>query len=83
MGTTRTETGLSEQRNYTRLLTPVYCVLSLIVGAGLSGPVNEQRTIQSTLKLCNERPLECKFKYDILKYNETGQIPYKPVKDSK
>jgi len=27
--------------------------------------------------MCNEKPLECKFKYDMVKYHETGQIPYK------
>jgi hypothetical protein len=70
MGTTPTETRI-EKRNPTNFLIPVYCILSAIVGYNLSGPIIEQ----STLKLCNEKPLECKFKYDILVYNETGKVP--------
>jgi hypothetical protein len=26
--------------------------------------------------MCNQKPNECKFKYDILMYNETGKVPY-------
>ena len=77
MGTTREETRLSKFRNRTSVLIPVYCILSAIIGYTLSGPVTQQSTINETLKLCNERPLECKFKYDILMYNETGKVPYK------
>jgi len=77
MGTTREETRLPKLRNTSSILIPVYCLLSTIVGYTLSGPVTQQSTVNETLKLCNERPLECKFKYDIIKYNQTGQIPYK------
>ena len=77
MGTTREETRLPKLRNTSSVLIPVYCLLSAIVGYTLSGPVTQQSTVNETLKLCNERPLECKFKYDIIKYNQTGQIPYK------
>jgi hypothetical protein len=80
MGTTREEFRFSEQRNYTRVLIPVYCVLSAIVGYALAGPMAETSTVNRTLKLCNEKPLECKFKYDMVRYQETGQIPYKEVK---
>ena len=77
MGTTREETRLHRFRNSSNLLIPVYCLLSAIIGYTLSGPVTRQSTINETLKLCQERPLECKFKYDILMYNETGKVPYK------
>jgi hypothetical protein len=30
--------------------------------------------------MCNQKPYECKFKYDILMYNETGRVPYAPPK---
>ena len=74
MGTTPTETRI-EKRNPTNFLIPVYCILSAIVGYNLSGPIIEQSIVNQTLKLCNEKPLECKFKYDILVYNETGKVP--------
>jgi hypothetical protein len=78
MGTTREEIGLPKLRNRTSFLIPVYCLLSAIVGYNLSGPITHQSTVNQTLKLCNQRPLECKFKYDILNYNETGKVPYNP-----
>jgi hypothetical protein len=77
MGTTREETRVHRFRNRTNLLIPVYCLLSAIVGSTLAGPLAETKISNQTLKLCNERPLECKFKYDIIKYNQTGQVPYK------
>jgi hypothetical protein len=77
MGTTREETRLHRFRNTPNLLIPVYCLLSAIVGYTLSGPITRQSTINETLKLCHQYPLECKFKYDILNYNETGKVPYK------
>ena len=77
MGTTHQELRLSKFRNRTSILIPVYCILSAIIGYSLSGPITQQSTINETLKLCNEKPLECKFKYDILNYQQTGQIPYK------
>ena len=75
MGTTREETRIHRFRNTPSLLIPVYCLLSAIIGYNLSGPITQQSTIDNTLKLCNEKPLECKFKYDILMYNETGRVP--------
>jgi hypothetical protein len=87
MGTTREEIRLPEFRNRTNFLIPVYCLLSTLIGYTLSGPITRQSTVNETLKLCNQKPLECKFKYDILMYNETGRVPYKePIntkKDSK
>ena len=77
MGTTREETRVHRFRNSSSLLIPVYCILSTLIGYSLSGAVTHQSTVNQTLKLCNERPLECKFKYDILMYTETGKVPYK------
>lgn len=77
MGTTREELRIPKFRNSTNLLIPVYCILSAMIGYTLSGPITHQSTVNQTLKLCNERPLECRFKYDILRYNETGTVPYK------
>jgi hypothetical protein len=54
--------------------------LSVISAFSLGGALSNQRTINDTLKLCNQKPLECKFKYDILMYNETGRVPYKEEK---
>ncbi len=83
MGTTREETRLHRFRNTPNFLIPVYCLLSAIVGYSLSGPITRQSTINETLKLCNQHPLECKFKYDILNYNETGKVPYKETINTK
>ena len=83
MGTTREEIRLPKLRNSSNLLIPVYCMLSAIVGYSLSGPITQQSTINQTLKLCNEKPLECKFKYEILQYTETGAIPYKEAVKTK
>jgi hypothetical protein len=59
-----------------------YPILFLCVSAGfaLGGTYATQSTVKSMLKLCNEKPLECKFKYDILMYEDTGRIPYKEEK---
>ena len=76
MGTTREEIRLPKLRNSSNFLIPVYCLLSAIVGYSLSGPITQQSTTNETLKLCNQKPLECKFKYDILNYQQTGKIPY-------
>jgi len=81
MGTTREEIRLPKVRNRTSVLISVYCLLSAIVGYSLSGPITHQSTVNQTLKLCNEKPLECKFKYDMMMYEETGKVPYThPVK---
>jgi len=53
-------------------------ILTGLIGFALGGNVGTHSTHQRTLKMCNEKPLECKFKYDILIYNETGKVPYKP-----
>ena len=55
-----------------------YPSLALLVISSftLGGISSRQGVINETLKLCNQKPLECKFKYDILMYNETGRVPY-------
>ena len=55
-----------------------YPSLALLVVSSfaLGGILSKQSIINETLKLCNQKPLECKFKYDILMYNETGRVPY-------
>jgi hypothetical protein len=85
MGRTYSEERFSEQRNYTSFsMKPIfvgaYCVLSALSAYALTGPVTDKQAVNRTLKMCNEKPLECKFKYDIIRYNETGQVPYKEEK---
>jgi len=80
MGTTPTESR-SEKRNYSfvslnNFYTFAYCLLSALTAISIYAPIAEQKAVQNTLKLCNEKPLECKFKYDILNYQQTGKIPY-------
>ena len=60
--------------------TIIYCVLSAMSAYALVGPMTDRTAVNRTLKMCNEKPLECKFKYDIIRYQETGQIPYKEQK---
>ena len=50
--------------------------LLAISSFSLGGVISRQSVVNETLKLCNQKPLECKFKYDILMYNETGRVPY-------
>jgi hypothetical protein len=47
-----------------------------IIGFALGGSMSSTSTTNEVLKMCNQKPLECKFKYDILMYNETGKVPY-------
>lgn len=90
MGRSYSEGRISEQRDYTSVsmkmpYTIIYCVLSALSAYALTGPVTDRTAVNRTLKMCNEKPLECKFKYDIIRYQETGQIPYKQpvIKDKK
>ena len=54
--------------------------ITAVGGFGIGGSVKSPSVVNETLKLCNEKPHECKFKYDILMYNETGKVPYAPPK---
>ena len=55
-----------------------YAVVGLIglIGASIGSSITTSTVTNNTLKLCNQKPNECKFKYDILMYNETGKVPY-------
>ena len=60
-------------------------ILTAVLGFITGGAFYSQSSYNDALKLCNQKPLECKFKYDILMYNETGRVPYtapKPVKET-
>jgi len=58
-------------------------ILCGVIGFAFGGSYGSQTTIKSMLKLCNEKPHECKFKYDILVYQETGKVPYSAPKQIK
>jgi len=58
-------------------------VVSVLAGFALGGSVRSPYTVNETLKMCNQKPHECKFKYDILMYNETGKVPYSPKAEEK
>jgi hypothetical protein len=45
-------------------------VLTGIIGAAIGNVAGTQSTVNTTLKLCNQKPLEC----------ETGKIPYTEAK---
>jgi hypothetical protein len=51
-------------------------IVSVIAGFAIGGSVKFPSVVNETLKMCNQKPNECKFKYDILMYNETGKVPY-------
>ena len=50
--------------------------LSLLIGGSVGSMSGSQGAVDSTLILCNQRPHECKFKYDILMYEKDGRVPY-------
>ena len=53
-----------------------FIVLSLMIGGAVGSSSGSSRAVQDTLVLCNQRPHECKFKYDILMYEKDGRVPY-------
>lgn len=55
-------------------------IISVLFGFSIGGVVSTESITNNTLKLCNQKPHECRFKYDILMYNETGRVPYAPPK---
>ena len=55
-------------------------IINFLFGFSIGGVVSTESTTNNTLKLCNQKPHECRFKYDILMYNETGRVPYAPPK---
>lgn len=60
----------------TQLTAWAVLLLTLFSGYAFGSVVKSSKDINDTLKLCNQKPNECKFKYDILMYNETGRVPY-------
>jgi hypothetical protein len=55
-------------------------ILTAIAGYAIGGASSVDTITNNALKMCNQKPLECKFKYDILMYNETGRVPYSQPK---
>lgn len=55
-------------------------ILTAIAGYAIGGTSSVDTITNNALKMCNQKPLECKFKYDILMYNETGRVPYSQPK---
>jgi hypothetical protein len=55
-------------------------IISGVAGFAIGGSLKSPSVVNETLKMCNQKPHECKFKYDILMYNETGKVPYPPIK---
>ena len=58
-------------------------ILTAVLGFITGGAFYSQSSYNDALKLCNQKPLECKFKYDIINYNETGKVPYATPKSVK
>ena len=50
--------------------------LTLLIGGSIGSAGGSYRATNDTLLLCNEKPHECKFKYDILMYEKEGRVPY-------
>lgn len=50
--------------------------LSMFIGGSIGSAGGSSNAIKETLVLCNQRPHECKFKYDILMYEKDGRVPY-------
>lgn len=88
MGTTREETRLPELRDRTtvsvrsKVIYYPVLILTAISSFALGSTLYRESIVNDTLKLCNQKQLECKFKYDVLMYQETGKVPYtaQPVK---
>jgi len=51
-------------------------VLWAIIGGSVGSSIGSSNSVKETLILCNQRPHECKFKYDILMYEKDGRVPY-------
>jgi len=56
--------------------TIAFIGLTLLIGGSLGSSAGSHRAINDTLILCNQKPHECKFKYDILMYEKEGRVPY-------
>ena len=51
-------------------------ILTAIAGFAVGSSSSVDTITNNALKMCNQKPLECNFKYDILMYNETVRFPY-------
>ena len=49
--------------------------LTALAAYAIGGQITQQTTTDSVLRLCNEKVAECKFKYDILRYEKEGVVP--------
>lgn len=58
------------------LKTLAFLGLTLLIGGSIGSANGSFRAVDDTLILCNQRPHECKFKYDILMYEREGRVPY-------
>lgn len=54
-------------------------VLAVFIAYGIGTQLSSMRSTNNTIKMCNQKPNECKFRYDILVYNETGKVPVQPT----
>ena len=61
---------------FRRIQTLVFLGLTLLIGGSLGSSSGYHRAVNDTLILCNKKPHECKFKYDILMYEKEGRVPY-------
>ena len=50
--------------------------LSVLIGSSIGSSNGYHHAVNDTLVLCNQKPHECKFKYDILMYEKEGRVPY-------
>jgi hypothetical protein len=57
------------------MITAANAILLTITAYSIGGSIGSNASIDNTIKMCNIRPAECKFKYDILIYQETGKVP--------
>ena len=53
-------------------------LVSALIGYSIGGSISATQSHNNTLRLCIEKPVECKFKYDILRYNQEGIVPQPP-----
>jgi len=83
LGESHQNSRMSKYYNYTSLIMQIsdpikYYTLSAIIGLlafSIGGQVSTVGATNETLKMCNQNKNECKFKYDILMYTETGKVP--------
>jgi len=83
LGEPHQNSRMPKHQNYTNLIMRIsdpvkYYTLTAVIALscfGLGGQISTMSATNDTLKMCNQNKNECKFKYDILMYNETGKVP--------